>query len=229
MNEVILSVQGLTKEFSGQRLFEPVSFVVRKNDRTAILGPNGTGKTTLIKMILGQMESSQGQIITSKGLTIGSLSQDVIQNPENTLYEEAMDVFQPLIQEEKELHKLSERISQEPQNEALLNEYSRRLTDFENKDGYSYQYKIDMILNMFSFTKEDRERKIKSFSGGEKTRVAFAKLLMSNPENICRIGATTIKLNTLEKYFPFNPRRSTPTITSARIIKKRPPTRSLTM
>ena len=178
MNEVILSVQGLTKEFSGQRLFEPVSFVVRKNDRTAILGPNGTGKTTLIKMILGQMESSQGQIITSKGLTIGSLSQDVIQNPENTLYEEAMDVFQPLIQEEKELHKLSERISQEPQNEALLNEYSRRLTDFENKDGYSYQYKIDMILNMFSFTKEDRERKIKSFSGGEKTRVAFAKLLL---------------------------------------------------
>ena len=104
MNEVILSVQGLTKEFSGQRLFEPVSFVVRKNDRTAILGPNGTGKTNLIKMILGQMESSQGQIITSKGLTIGSLSQDVIQNPENTLYEEAMDVFQPLIQEEKELH-----------------------------------------------------------------------------------------------------------------------------
>ena len=182
MNEVILSVQGLTKEFSGQRLFEPVSFVVRKNDRTAILGPNGTGKTTLIKMILGQMESSQGQIITSKGLTIGSLSQDVIQNPENTLYEEAMDVFQPLIQEEKELHKLSERISQEPQNEALLNEYSRRLTDFENKDGYSYQYKIDMILNMFSFTKEDRERKIKSFSGGEKTRVAFAKLLMLNPD-----------------------------------------------
>ena len=180
--DVLLNVQGLTKEFSGERLFEPFSFIVREHDRTAIIGPNGAGKSTLIKILLGKEEATTGQVIISKNVRIGYLSQDVIENPENTLYEEALSVFRPLMEEEKRLAELSEKISNSPNDEKLLSEYSRRQDAFETSGGYNYKYKIDMILNMFSFHKDSYERKISTFSGGEKTRIAFAKLLLMNPD-----------------------------------------------
>lgn len=180
--DVLLNVQGVTKEFSGERLFEPVSFIVRDHDRTAIIGPNGTGKSTLIKILLGQEEASSGQVIISKNVKIGYLSQDVIENLDNTLYEEALSVFRPLMEEEKKLSELSLKISENPDDTNLLNEYSKRQEAFEANDGYNYKYKIDMILNMFSFHHDSYDRKISTFSGGEKTRVAFAKLLLMNPD-----------------------------------------------
>ena len=180
--DVLLNVQGVTKEFSGERLFEPVSFIVRDHDRTAIIGPNGTGKSTLIKILLGQEEATSGQVIISKNVKIGYLSQDVIENPDNTLYEEALSVFRPLMEEEKKLSELSLKISENPDDTSLLNEYSKRQEVFEANDGYNYKYKIDMILNMFSFHHDSYDRKISTFSGGEKTRVAFAKLLLMNPD-----------------------------------------------
>lgn len=180
--DVLLNVQGVTKEFSGERLFEPVSFIVRDHDRTAIIGPNGTGKSTLIKIFLGQEEATSGQVIISKNVKIGYLSQDVIENPDNTLYEEALSVFRPLMEEEKKLSELSLKISENPDDTSLLNEYSKRQEVFEANDGYNYKYKIDMILNMFSFHHDSYDRKISTFSGGEKTRVAFAKLLLMNPD-----------------------------------------------
>ena len=179
---VILSLQDVSKEFSGEKLFQPVSFIVRDHDRTAILGPNGSGKSTLIKMILGKEEVTSGNIIFSKNVKIGYLSQDVIENPENTLYEEAMSVFKDLIDMEDKLNKLSSQIAINPENEKLLSDYSRLQTDFESKQGYQYKYKIALILNMFSFSPEQYDRKISSFSGGEKNRVAFAKLLLLNPD-----------------------------------------------
>lgn len=178
----LLSVVDLTKEFSGEALFKPVSFQVKDHDRVAIIGPNGAGKSTLLKMILGQVEKTSGQVVISKNTTVGYLSQDVIENVDNTLYEEALTVFKPLIEEEKKLNALLEKISQNPDDKELLNDYSTKETNFSNKGGYDYQYKIAMILNMFSFKKEDYDRKISSFSGGEKVRVAFAKLLLLSPD-----------------------------------------------
>ena len=179
---VVLEVQNVVKEFNGEPLFAPVSFIVRDHDRTAILGPNGTGKSTLIKMILGKEEVTKGNIIFSKNLKIGYLSQDVISDINRTLYEEALSVFDDIIKEEKKLHELGDALAKDPDDEKLLEEYSTTESDFERRDGYNYRYKIGMILNMFSFRKEDYDRKISTFSGGEKTRVAFAKLLLLNPD-----------------------------------------------
>jgi ATP-binding cassette subfamily F protein 3 len=179
---VILSVQDLVKEFSGERLFQPVSFIVRDHDRVAILGPNGTGKSTLIKMILGQEEKNGGNVVISKNCTIGYLSQDVITDPEHTLYEEALTVFHKVIEDEEKLKTIAEEISAHPEDENLLKDYSNRQTAFEAEGGYDYRYRIAMILNMFSFSEADYDRKIATFSGGEKTRVAFAKLLLINPD-----------------------------------------------
>jgi len=179
---VILEVQNVFKEFNGEQLFAPVSFIVREHDRTAILGPNGSGKSTLIKMILGQEETSGGNIIFSKNIKIGYLSQDVVSDVNHTLYEEALSVFSDLIAEEKKIHELGDKLTVDPNNEKLLKEYSDAESDFEQRGGYNYHYKIALILNMFSFHKEDYDRKIATFSGGEKTRVAFAKLLLLNPD-----------------------------------------------
>ena len=111
---VVLEVQNVVKEFNGEPLFAPVSFIVRDHDRTAILGPNGTGKSTLIKMILGKEEVTKGNIIFSKNLRIGYLSQDVISDINRTLYEEALSVFDDIIKEEKKLHELGDALAKDP-------------------------------------------------------------------------------------------------------------------
>ena len=136
--DVLLNVQGVTKEFSGERLFEPVSFIVRDHDRTAIIGPNGTGKSTLIKILLGQEEATSGQVIISKNVKIGYLSQDVIENPDNTLYEEALSVFRPLMEEEKKLS--SSRDNHQCGNGITLSKEEAKIIERCTKNGTELHY-----------------------------------------------------------------------------------------
>lgn len=179
---IVLSIQNVTKEYDGERLFEPLSLSVKEKERMAIIGPNGTGKSTLLKMILREIEPDSGSIVLSKNLSIGYLSQDVIENPEHTLYEEALTVFKDILSEEKKLEELAIKIADNPFDEESLKSYSAKESSFQAHGGYEYKYKIALILNMFNFKKEDYERKISSFSGGEKSRLAFAKLLLLNPD-----------------------------------------------
>lgn len=178
---IVLSVQNLVKEYNGKKIFNPSTFTVSEDDKIALIGNNGTGKSTILKMINKMVEPSSGLISFSNNVTIGYLSQEVIKDENNTLYEEAIDVFANLIQKEKELNDLAEQISLNPEDEALIEKYSKKETEFLNSDGYNYKYQIDYILNMFGFNKFMYDRKISTFSGGEKTRMAFAKLLLLNP------------------------------------------------
>ena len=178
---IVLSVQNLVKEYNGKKIFNPATFTVSDDDKIALIGNNGTGKSTILKMINKMVEPSSGLISFSNNVTIGYLSQEVIKDENNTLYEEAIDVFANLIQKEKELNDLAEQISLNPEDEALIEKYSKKETEFLNSDGYNYKYQIDYILNMFGFNKTIYDRKISTFSGGEKTRMAFAKLLLLKP------------------------------------------------
>lgn len=178
---IVLSVQNLVKEYNGKKIFNPATFTVSYDDKIALIGNNGTGKSTILKMINKMIEPSSGLISFSNNVTIGYLSQEVIKDENNTLYEEAIDVFANLIQKEKELNDLAEQISLNPEDEALIEKYSKKETEFLNSDGYNYKYQIDYILNMFGFNKTMYDRKISTFSGGEKTRMAFAKLLLLKP------------------------------------------------
>lgn len=177
----ILNIQQLKKEFGDEVLFEGVSFSINDNDRLALIGPNGNGKSTLIKMILGEVEKTKGEIALAKGTTIGYLSQEVITDIDNTLEKEVLSVFASLIQEEKMLNELERRISQEVDNLSLIDEYGRKQNDFIEKGGYEYHYLINMMLSKFGFHKNDLSRKIMSFSGGERTKIAFVKLLLIKP------------------------------------------------
>lgn len=177
----ILNIQQLKKEFGDEILFDNVSFSLNDNDRLALIGPNGNGKTTLIKILLNQIDKTSGDISFAKGTTIGYLSQDVISNIDNTVIEEVLSVFSNLINQEKILTQMEEEISQNPNDTKLIDEYGKKQNIFIENGGYEYHYLINMMLSKFGFYKEDLDRKISSFSGGERTKIAFVKLLLIKP------------------------------------------------
>ncbi len=177
----LLSATGILKEFQGEPLTSPLTFNIDENEKIALIGSNGCGKSTLIKMLIGELEPDKGHVTLSKNCTIGYLSQSVISDLSHTLYEEAEEVFKPLMEEEKFLEDLCEKIADDPSNTELLDTYSHREPLFREKDGYNFRYKIRLILNYFKFKEEDYNRPITSFSGGERMKIAFAKLLLLNP------------------------------------------------
>lgn len=177
----LLSATGILKEFQGEPLTSPLTFNIDENEKIALIGSNGCGKSTLIKMLIGELEPDKGHVTLSKNCTIGYLSQSVISDLSHTLYEEAEEVFKPLMEEEKFLKDLCEKIAEDPSNTELLDTYSHREPLFREKDGYNFRYKIRLILNYFKFKEEDYNRPITSFSGGERMKIAFAKLLLLNP------------------------------------------------
>lgn len=177
----LLSATGILKEFQGEPLTSPLTFNIDENEKIALIGSNGCGKSTLIKMLIGELGPDKGHVTLSKNCTIGYLSQSVISDLSHTLYEEAEEVFKPLMEEEKFLEDLCEKIAEDPSNTELLDTYSHREPLFREKDGYNFRYKIRLILNYFKFKEEDYNRPITSFSGGERMKIAFAKLLLLNP------------------------------------------------
>jgi len=178
----ILSVSKATKEFTGEVLFKNISFDINSKDKIAIIGKNGVGKSTLIKMIMGDIEFDSGTIHKNNKAAIGYLSQDVISDQSETLFNEMHNVFDELIRLDLRIKDLSHKLAIEPHNAELLEQYSKSEHIFKIKGGYEYLYKIDLILSKFGFRKEEYNRNISTFSGGEKTRVAFAKLLLMNPD-----------------------------------------------
>ena len=178
----ILSVSKLTKEFDGEVLFKNISFDINSRDKIAIIGKNGTGKSTLLKMILGDLKIDAGEIHKNSKAVIGYLSQDIITNKNNSLITEMNEVFSELIEIENKIKLLAGKLEEEPHNEKLMNKYASLENIYLIKGGYDYHYKIDLILSKFGFLRDEYNRSISTFSGGEKTRIAFAKLLLISPE-----------------------------------------------
>lgn len=178
----ILSISKAQKEFNGEVLFKNISFDINSKDKVAIIGKNGTGKSTLLKMILGDEDIDAGEIHRNPKAKIGYLSQSVISSAENTLLEEILQVYKNLLSFEKRLSDLALELEKTPEDKTLMNKYAKIEHSYSVEGGYDYLYQVDMILNKFGFKKEEYDRKIQTFSGGEKTRVAFAKLLLQKPE-----------------------------------------------
>ncbi|AIO18953.1 putative ABC transporter ATP-binding protein YheS [Candidatus Izimaplasma bacterium HR1] len=178
----ILSISKLQKEFSGEVLFRNISFDINSKDKIAIIGKNGTGKSTLLKMITGEESIDSGEIHKNQRARVGYLSQSVIKNSANTLYEEMLEVFKDVIKLEERLNSITAQLESNPHDEDLINTYAKMEHSYNVLGGYDYPYQINMILSRFGFTKDEYIRKINTFSGGEKTRVAFSKLLLLKPE-----------------------------------------------
>ncbi len=168
-------------------ILEEVNIDINDNDKIAIVGRNGAGKTTLLKAIIDNslFESGVGEdkfSITKLGkCEIGYLEQIAFSNEEVTLIEEVKKSFSNLIEMEKRLDKLVLEMNEKNDDKTIL-EYTETLENFKLLGGYSYQKEYESLLSKFGFTESDKQKKIKEFSGGQKTKIAFVKLLLSKPD-----------------------------------------------
>ena len=184
---IVLSCNNLNKSFGIDSILENVNFTVNEYDKIGIIGVNGTGKTTLFKIISGIYGYDSGDIYTSKDCEIRYLEQNTNFHSENTILEEVLEVFKDVIEMEKYLRDLEHKISEESSNtnsttlEKLMNEYSNKLEAFSDMNGYGYKSEAKGVLKGLGFSDEDMDKPISILSGGEKTRVLLGKLLLKKP------------------------------------------------
>ena len=178
----LLTATALGKSFGAEDLFSGISFSIPHRARIALVGANGIGKTTLLRILLKMDEASSGSIHFAKNIRIGYLPQEAVFDSDNHLWEECMLVFSELRTRQEELTGLEEHISHGEADPGDLERYGRLQILFEHMGGYSYENQIKMTLTGLGFTKADFHRPLKHLSGGQRTRALLAKLLLSNPD-----------------------------------------------
>ena len=183
---MILSCQNLSKAFNEKPILKDVSFHIEEHDKAAIVGINGVGKTTLLRIIVGELPADSGIVTLKKEASFGYLAQNQNVNSENTIYEELLSVKAPVIAMEKQLREMEEKMHTVNGSEldSLMENYARLNHQFELENGYAYQSEIGGVLKGLGFAEEDFGKQISTLSGGQKTRIALSKLLLKKPELI---------------------------------------------
>jgi len=186
---IILQTQNLSKSFGVKPILSDIDIQIQSSDRIGLVGRNGAGKSTLLKMIAGDLQPDSGEIQIAKGIKIGYLAQDSGLETDRTIWEEMITVFAELIEQEKEIRELEKKMADSSLKtdqkvyDQLMKEYSRLTDDFREKGGYAFEGKIRGVLHGLGFQHFDYHlQKIATLSGGQKTRLALAKLLMEEPE-----------------------------------------------
>ena len=181
---MLIQLNNVTKNFVVNEIFSNVKMEINDKDRVAIVGRNGAGKSTLLKIISGELSFDSGERTISKNTTIGYLSQEFIVREDLSIYEEMITCFDEIISLEANLEKLSYELTPEniENDPGLLDRFDRLQNEVLTHKDYHYKSKIESVLYGLDFTKEVFDKKISTFSGGEKTRLSMAKLLLSEPD-----------------------------------------------
>ena len=195
---MLISINNGTVYFGANDVFENIEFSIKENEKIALVGRNGSGKTTLLKVLMGEVELSSGQLIKPNRMNIGYLNQNSLIDSNKTVKEELLEVFKDLLEMEAKLNRLANELK-ENHNQKLLDDYAALQEDFNYKGGYTYYSEMETVLSGFGFKKEDLNRNVSSFSGGEKTKLAFVKLLLSKPDLLLLDEPTNhLDLSTIE-------------------------------
>ena len=183
---MILSVQNVSKSFGTDEILKNVSFHIEDHEKAAVVGINGAGKSTLLKIIVGELTPDTGEVITTKGKSLGYLAQHQDLEGDRTIEEELLSVKSDVIAMEQKIRAMEEQMHhvEGAELEKLLEDYNRMHHQFELEGGYSYRSEVYGVLNGLGFSQEDYQKKISQLSGGQKTRVALGRLLVTKPDII---------------------------------------------
>lgn len=181
----MVQITNLCKDFAARPLFSNVTWRIGKEDRVGLVGENGTGKSTLLKIIAGLVEPSSGTIQMAKGGTVGYLPQEGIAVKGRTLFAEVMSALEELQEIEREIREITatlELVSNDGQHDSLLERYGILQEEFRSKGGYTWEAMVGSVLRGLGFSPDDWEKQCDTFSGGWQMRIALAKLLLRKPK-----------------------------------------------
>jgi ATP-binding cassette subfamily F protein 3 len=178
---MIVSIQKGTKAFGTQDVFEDIDFEIRDRQKIALVGRNGSGKTTLLRILSGEQTLDKGDLIRPRDLRIETLSQITFEDETITVEQMLLTIYQPLFDCEAQLNKLGEQMVLD-HSEKLLETYANLQHAFEDKGGYTYKSEMMTVFTKFGFEANDQYRSLSTFSSGQKTRLAFVRLLLSKPD-----------------------------------------------
>ena len=183
---MILQVNNISKAFGEEVVLSNVSFHMNEHDKVALIGRNGAGKTTLLRIILGELSADEGEVTIAKTTTIGYLSQHQDLSGNRTIYEEVLSAKEHLVEIETRLREIEEEMKHLSGAELddKYKEYERLNHTFEQENGYALRSEVTGIIKGLGFTEEEFNKPVSVLSGGQKTRVALGKLLLSSPELI---------------------------------------------
>lgn len=178
----LISAQNLAKSYGALDVFRNLSLSIPRGARIALVGPNGVGKTTLLRLLAGLEEPNGGNIQRARNLRLGYLPQEATLQGNQTLWEECLSALADLLAMEAELRNMELALAKDHENETLLKRYGQWQEEFERRGGYTYETRIQQTLNGLGFEAQDFNRLLNQLSGGQRTRAALARLLLSDPD-----------------------------------------------
>ncbi len=181
---MILSCQNVSKAFGTEEILKKVSFHIEEDEKAAIVGINGAGKSTLLKILIGELSADEGEVTIAKNTSIGYLAQYQEVSADCTIYEEVLRAKSDIIEMEAQIRSFEEQMKHVSGSEldTLMEHYHTFLQEFEAKGGYYYKSEVSGILRGLGFSEDMFDRKLGELSGGQKTRVSLAKLLVRKPD-----------------------------------------------
>ncbi|MCX6205045.1 MAG: ABC-F family ATP-binding cassette domain-containing protein [Bacteroidetes bacterium] len=180
---MLIGLQNVTFEFGARVIVEDATWHIQPGDRVGLIGYNGTGKSTLLKVLVGEYLPSKGSVEKSKDTTIGYLHQDLLSFDTNeNITEVALSAFERIRQIEKDIETLGHELENDSENEELLIKYTDALHELDVLDGYNIHHKAEEVLHGLGFSNEDLIRPYKEFSGGWRMRVLLAKMILQQPD-----------------------------------------------
>ncbi len=175
--------ENISKFYQDKLVIEESSFQINQEEKIGLIGANGVGKTTLLKLISKEIKPEEGEIKRRKNLKIGYLVQETNLNPKRTIHEEGLQAFGEILLIREKMNNLTKMMEEDKANlEKTINEYGKLEEEFEDKGGYTYEVRLKAALIGLGFKRSDFGKLVEHLSGGEKSRLAYVKLLLREPD-----------------------------------------------